>query len=152
MGSLASELRPIAASVAAAPRVYVDANVPSGARSRSCAACSGGTPCSCLRTPDLRRASDREHFRRARDLGRTLVTLDCDFLDERRFPACCSPGVVVCRAPDEPALKRLLKHLDRGVLRVDPGVALPLRGRTLALTADVAAPGPARRRRRSRRR
>jgi predicted nuclease of predicted toxin-antitoxin system len=35
---------------------------------------------------DLRRARDIEHFRLARQLGRTLVTLDRDYLDDRLFP------------------------------------------------------------------
>ena len=36
--------------------------------------------------PDLRRARDIEHYRLARQLRRTLITLDRDYLDDRRFP------------------------------------------------------------------
>ena len=39
-----------------------------------------------LEEPELRRASDRDHFGRALELGRTLITLDHDFFDDRRFP------------------------------------------------------------------
>ena len=35
---------------------------------------------------DLRRAPDRRHFVLARQLGRTLVTLDRDYLDDRCYP------------------------------------------------------------------
>ena len=58
----------------------------------------------------LRRAPDAEHFRLALEFGRTLITLDYDFWDERRFPMASSPGVIVCSAPDEPALMRLLQY------------------------------------------
>ena len=60
-----------------------------------------------LEHDDLRRAADVEHFRRALDLGRTLITLDHDFFDDRRFPLESSPGVVVCSAPDETGLHPL---------------------------------------------
>ena len=63
-----------------------------------------------LEHDDLRRAPDVEHFRRARDLGRTLITLDHDFFDDRRFPPLDSPGVIVCSAPDEAGLVRLLQY------------------------------------------
>ena len=66
-----------------------------------------------LEHDDLRRAADAEHFRRALELGRTLITLDHDFFDDRRFPLESSPGVIVCSAPDETGLIRLLRHLDQ---------------------------------------
>ena len=44
-----------------------------------------------LEHDDLRRARDDEHFHRALDLGRTLITLDHDFLDDRRFPPTIEP-------------------------------------------------------------
>jgi predicted nuclease of predicted toxin-antitoxin system len=138
MGSLSSELRPIAAELAAAPRVYVDANLPLGLVEFMRRTLRWDV-LFVLEDPELRRASDREHFRRARDLGRTLITLDHDFFDERRFPPADSPGVVVCTAPDEPALKRLLIHLDVTTLRADPPVELPLRGRTIEITPAAIA-------------
>src|SRR5512144_1216706 len=100
MGSLSSELRPIAAELAEAPRVYVDANLPWGAVGYMRQTLRWDV-LFVLEDPDLRRARDVEHFQRALDLGRTLITLDHDFLDTRRFPASASPGVVICTAPDE---------------------------------------------------
>ena len=50
---------------------------------------------------DLRRARDIEHYRLARQLGRTLVTLDRDYLDDRQFPPEEGAGVIVFCAPDE---------------------------------------------------
>ena len=55
---------------------------------------------------DLRRATDGVHFRLARQLRRTLVTLDRDYLDDRRFPAAESGGVLVLSAPHEDGLLR----------------------------------------------
>jgi hypothetical protein len=133
VGSLASELRPIAAQLSAAPRVYVDANVPWGVvlfmRQEL-----GWDVLFVLEDPQLRRAPDRDHFRRALDLARTLITLDHDFFDDRRFPLASSPGVVVCSAPNEEGLKRLLKDLDERVLRADPSADLPLRGKKVDLS------------------
>jgi Domain of unknown function (DUF5615) len=110
--------------------VYVDANIPIGV-----VACMRQTlrwdVFFVLEDPAIRRAPDTEHFRRALDLGRTLITLDHDFLDDRRFLPALSPGVIVCSAPDEAALKRLLAKLDREILRTDPPVDLPLRGRKI---------------------
>lgn len=65
----------------------------------------------------MRRLSDVEHFRTAQRLSRTLVTLDRDYLDDRRFPVerCC--GVLVLSAADEAGLMRLLSRLDRRVFR-----------------------------------
>ena len=50
---------------------------------------------------DLRRARDIEHYRLARQLRRTLVTLDRDYLDDRRFPPAESGGVLVILRADE---------------------------------------------------
>jgi predicted nuclease of predicted toxin-antitoxin system len=135
MGSLASELRPIAAELAAAPRVYVDANIPWGAVTFMRHDLHWDA-LFVLEESALRRAKDLEHFHRALDLGRTLVTLDHDFFDARRFPPIVSPGVVVCTAPDERALKRLLKQLDQ-MLRSAESVELPLRGQVIELTPVV---------------
>ena len=40
------------------------------------------------------------HFRLARQLRRTLITFDRDYLDARRFPTRESAGVLVLTAPD----------------------------------------------------
>lgn len=132
MGTLASELRPIAAGQASGPRVYADANVPSGVvdlmRRRL-----GWDVLFVLEEPELRRAADRTHFERARDLGRTLVTLDRDFLDALRFPPPMSPGVFVLVAPDERGLAQLVEEIDRA-LRHRRDDLLPFAGEILERT------------------
>jgi hypothetical protein len=136
MGTLASELRPIAADLAARPRVYADANLPAGLVG-SLRQDLDWDVLFVLEHDDLRRASDVAHYRRAFDLGRTLITLDRDFFDNRRFPPELSPGVVVCWAPDESGLLRLLRTFDRTVFRADLAATQPLRGRKLALTTGA---------------
>jgi hypothetical protein len=91
-----------------------------------------------LEEPDWRRASDRDHYGRALELGRTLITLDQDFFDNRRFPPDSSPGVLICFAPDETGLVRILRHVDRAIFRPAGPAVLPLRGRKMQLTMDVA--------------
>ena len=61
-----------------------------------------------LEEDDLRRAPDVKHYRLAQQLRRTLVTLDRDYLDDRRFPPAESGGVLVDQAPDERQLSALL--------------------------------------------
>jgi predicted nuclease of predicted toxin-antitoxin system len=148
VGSLTSELRPIAADLAAAPRVYADANLPRGAIAFMRQGL-GWDVLAVIEEPDLRRAADREHFARARDLGRTLITLDRDFLDSRRFRAADSPGVLICTAPDEARLTRLLQYVDREVLR-RPSADLPLLGQITELTMEVLVTPPAAKRRKRR--
>jgi len=130
MRTLASGLRPIAAELAAVPRVYVDANVPNGtvAFMRQTL---GWDALFVLEHDDLRRAPDVVHYAQARELGRTLITLDRDFFDDVRFPPAVSPGVVVCSAPDERALRTLLARLDAETLRAGPQ---PLLGQKLGLS------------------
>jgi hypothetical protein len=133
MGTLASELRPIAADLSPRPRVYADANLPAGLVD-ALRHHLGWDVLFVVEHDDLRRAPDLTHYHRARELGRTLITLDRDFFDNRRFPPDLSPGVVVCRAPDERGLLRLLRDLDETVFRSAPTADLPLRGRKLELT------------------
>ena len=95
--------------------------------------------------PAWRRATDLAHFHRARDLRRTLVTLDHDFLEDRRFPPVDSPGVIVLNGPDDRALRKLLSQVD-AYLRRCPIVA-PLAGRKLCLhpgwtPPSALGPGP----------
>jgi hypothetical protein len=151
VGTLASELRPLVAGENAAPRIYADANLPWGAivlMRREL----GWDVLFVLEHDELRRAPDREHFIRARELGRTLITLDRDFGDSRRFPPALSPGVVICSAPDEAALGRLLRHVDRTIVRAAGASDPPLAGRTVALTVDVLSVSGRRRSGRSRQR
>ena len=60
---------------------------------------------------DLRRARDGEHYRLARQLRRTLITLDRDYLDDRKFPPRESGGVLVLTAPEQKGLAVLLARL-----------------------------------------
>ena len=138
MGTLASELSPHVDRAALEPRVYVDANVPL----RIVQAMRGRLKWDVLYVmehDDLRRATDGAHFRLARQLRRTLVTLDRDYLDDHLFPAAESGGVVVLSAPREDGLLRILTRVDRDLLRgagdADPG-SLPLEGRKLHLHVD----------------
>ena len=80
---------------------------------------------------DLRRAPDLQHYRLARQLGRTLVTLDRDYNDDRRFPPAESPGVIVFSAPDEHWLRTLSKNADRALFRVEGASPRPLEGRKI---------------------
>ena len=133
MRTLARALQPIAAELAGVPRVYVDANIPAGLVSMMRLEL-GWDVLFVLEHDDLRRARDAEHFTLARDVGRTLVTLDRDFADPSRFPPAESPGVVICSAPDERALARVLRRVDRTLLRAT-GPA-PLLGRVIKATCD----------------
>ena len=136
MGTLASGLRPIAEELAGAPRVYVDANLPAGtvlAMRREL----GWDVLFVMEHDDLRRAPDAEHYRRARDLGRTLITLDRDFLDNRRFPLDESPGVIVMFAPDEDGLIALLTRVDREMLRTGLGEPLSLNGQKIQVVPEI---------------
>jgi predicted nuclease of predicted toxin-antitoxin system len=129
MGTLFSELGPLRTAQARGPLVYADANVPapmvSFMRDRLL-----WDVLHVVDEPAWRRATDLEHFRRARDLHRTIVTLDHDFLEDRRFPPVESPGVIVFSAPDDRALRKLLAEVDtflRGRRSVPPLAGLKLR-------------------------
>ena len=132
MGTLWSELGPVADAVAERPRVYADANVPSGIV-RFMREQLRWDVLSVMEHPDLRRARDAEHYRLARQLRRTLVTLDRDYLDDRRFPPERGSGVLVMAAPDERGLSALLTRLDEQLFT---GAPLPLDGRKLHAHPD----------------
>lgn len=135
MGTLWSELGPVAASVTHRPRIYADANVPAGIVSFMRDTLKWDV-LFVMDQPDLRRARDIEHFRLARQLRRTLVTLDRDYLDDRQFPPAEGSGVLVMAAPDERGLAALLKRLDTHLFAVD---VLPLDGRKLHAHSDWQA-------------
>ena len=116
MGTLASELGGHAGRVSGQPRVYVDANVPAGLVSFMRQVLQWDV-LFVLEHEDLRRARDGEHYRLARQLRRTLITQDRDYLDDRKFPPEQSGGVLVLWAPVEKGLMVLLKRVDREVLR-----------------------------------
>jgi Domain of unknown function (DUF5615) len=134
MGTLASELEPHAGRIAAQPRMYVDANVPSGAVTFMRGVLKWDV-LHVIEEADLRRASDLEHFRLARQLGRTLITLDRDYLDATRFPPAEGGGVLVVTAPDDIRLKALLKRF-HAFIQVEQGHERPLEGRTLHIHVD----------------
>jgi hypothetical protein len=127
MGTLWSELAPVADDVAEGPRIYADANVPAGLVGYMRSAL-GWDVLFVIEHADLRRARDIEHFRLARQLRRTLVTLDRDYLDDRDFPPSETSGVLVISAPNEIGLQKLLKRVDVELFRPtgDAIVALPL--------------------------
>jgi hypothetical protein len=130
MGTLSSELGPHAARIADEPRIYADANIPNGVVEYMRLQL-GWDVLFVLEHDDLRRASDLHHYRLARQLGRTLVTLDRDYTDDRRFPPSESPGVIIFSAPDERWLRKLLRASDRKVFRAQGALAVPLEGRKL---------------------
>ena len=153
MGTLASELGLHVERRAGAPRIYVDANMPA----RLVAFMRTSLHWDVLfviEHDDLRRARDGEHYRLARQLRRTLITLDRDYLDDRKFPADESGGVVVLMAPEENGYIKLLRRLDAEIFRASgpsapgaaaaPESALPLEGRKLHVHVDwTGAAGPA---------
>jgi hypothetical protein len=144
MGSLSSELAALAERHAGRPRVYADANLPAGIvafmRTRL-----KWDVFFVMEHDELRRAPDAEHFRRARDMRRTLVSLDHDYLDDRRFPPSRTAGVLVLNAPDERLLARLLTRLDRRLFGpCAAGGLLPLDKRKLDANLDwTGDPHPA---------
>ena len=164
MRTIASELGPQVERLSDQPRIYADANVPAGViahmRNRL-----GWDVFAVIEHDDLRRASDVEHYRLARQLQRTLVSLDRDYFDEPRFPTPDSGGVIVLSAPNERGLTKLLSKIDRAYFRRPgrrgaraPVVAPPLVGQKLEVHPDWQTTEPAsaaksqRRPRRSRKR
>jgi hypothetical protein len=134
MRTLWSELGPVAEAVAARPRVYADANVPAGLVNYMRTDLRWDVLW-VLEHDDLRRARDAAHYRLARQLRRTLVTLDRDYLDDGAFPPAEGSGVLVVTAPDTRAQADLLSRID-GALFQASGRALPLEGRKLHAHTD----------------
>jgi hypothetical protein len=132
MRTLSSELAEYAARVSGHPRVYVDANVSAGLVAFMRTSLHWDV-LFVMEDETLRRAPDIEHYRLARELGRTLITLDRDYLDDGRFPLTSSGGVLVLSAPEVRGFKALLTRLDREVLAHGPS---PLTGRKLHVHVD----------------
>ena len=140
MGTLASELGPHVERTATQPRIYVDANMPA----RLVTFMRDDLHWDVLfvmEHDDLRRARDGEHYRLARQLRRTLITLDRDYLDDRKFPRDESGGVIVLMAPEEAGYVKLLRRLDAEIFRgaparSEPSERLPLEGRKLHVHVD----------------
>ena len=138
MRTLSDALAPHATRIANQPRVYVDANLPAGL----VAFMRDNLKWDVLfviEHDDLRRARDDEHYVMARQLRRTLITLDRDYLDDRKFPPGESGGVLVLTAPDQRGYADLLARLDREVFRTPLAAdrpSAPLAGRKLHLHVD----------------
>lgn len=130
MGTLSSELAPLVAGKATEPRVYADANMPNGIVGFMRNELRWDV-LFVLEHEDLRRARDIEHYRLARQLGRTLLTQDRDYIDDAGFPPQEGAGVIVLSAPDEPRLRLLLAEVDQTVFRADGAGPLPLAGRKM---------------------
>ena len=111
MGTLASELGPHVERIQETPRVYVDANVPAGLVGYMRQTLHWDV-LFVVEHDDLRRARDGEHYRLAKQLRRTLITLDRDYLDDKKFPMDESGGVIVLMAPEERGYLNILKRLD----------------------------------------
>lgn len=158
MGTLSSELASHAERLSPQPRIYADANVPAGIVSYMRIVLQWDV-LFVLEDEGLRRAPDVKHYQLAHQLRRTLVTLDRDYLDDRRFPPQGGSGVLIVSAPDERQLTALLDRVDRSLFRPDPGdpgdpgeprnddavvpAALPLVGRKLHVHTDWGRDGEA---------
>jgi hypothetical protein len=123
MGTLASELGPRIEQGAAQPRIYADANLPVGIVSFMRTELKWDV-FFVLEHDDLRRARDTEHYRLARQLRRTLVSLDRDYFDDKVFPRAESGGVLVMSAPDEDRLRILLLQVNRVLFNGAPAASL----------------------------
>lgn len=137
MGTLASELA-AHADRTARPRVYADANVPARLVAFMRETLDWDV-LFVLEDPELRRASDLRHFRLAQQLRRTLITIDRDYLDDRRFPPGETAGVLVVSAPDDRQFSALFARIHRVLFEPPDGVerqALPLEGRKLEAHTD----------------
>jgi hypothetical protein len=137
MGTLASELGAHAARIAGQPRVYVDANI----SARLVAFMRSELQWDVLfvmEHDDLRRAPDGDHYRLARELRRTLISFDRDYLDDRKFPLAESGGVLVMTAPEEHGYMKLLTRLDAELFQQE---GLPLDGRKLHVHVDWPGTG-----------
>ena len=135
MGTLSSELTHVIVDSGPVPRIYADANIPTGVVEFMRNGL-GWDVFFVLEHDDIRRAADLVHFRLARQLGRTLVTLDRDYVDDRRFPPSEGAGVIVFSAPDERWLRKLMRQVDRRLFRAAGARALPLEGRKVQWHID----------------
>jgi hypothetical protein len=137
MGTLSTELAPHAEQLSPRPRIYADANVPAGLVGYMRRHLRWDV-LFVLEEDELRRAPDTKHFRLAWQLRRTLVTMDRDYLDDRRFPPHETSGVLVIQAPDHQQLTKLVERIDRALFHPDPdgSAVLPVDGRKLHLHSD----------------
>ena len=135
MGTLFSELAPHAERLTPRPRIYADANVPAGLVEHMRRRLQWDV-LFVLEDEKLRRAPDLAHYRLAQQLRRTLVTMDRDYIDDRRFPPAETCGVLVIQAPDERQLTLLVERIDRSLFPPEEAALLPVAGRKLHLHTD----------------
>ena len=135
MGTLSTELAPHADRLTPRPRIYADANVPAGLVAHMRSRLQWDV-LFVLEEDDLRRAADVRHYQLAHQLHRTLVTMDRDYLDDRRFPPDESGGVLVINAPNERELSALVDRIDRQLFQGDDVAPLPIACRKLQLNTD----------------
>ena len=137
MGTLSTELAPHAQRLTPRPRIYADANVPAGLVAYMRATLDWDV-LFVIEDEELRRAPDVKHYRLAQQLQRTLITMDRDYLDDRRFPPEESGGVLVIQAPDERQLIGLITRVDRLLFSDgdDLRAPVPLMGQKLQVHTD----------------
>jgi len=135
VGTLFSELAPHAERLTPRPRIYADANVPAGLVEHMLRLLQWYV-LFVLEDEKLRRVPDLAHYRLAQQLRRTLVTMDRDYLDDRRFPPAETCGVLVIQAPDERQLTLLVERIDRSLFPPEEAALLPVAGRKLHLHTD----------------
>ena len=136
MGTLASELGPHAERLTEQTRVYVDANVPAGLVAFMREVLHWDV-LFVIEHDDLRRARDFEHYQLARQLRRTLISFDRDYLDDRKFPPEESGGVIILTAPEERGYIALLKRLNAEVFQPSLSAStIPFQGRKVHVHVD----------------
>ena len=137
MGILSTELASHAERLSPRPRIYADANVPAGLVAYMRTVLDWDV-LFVIEDEDLRRAPDVRHYRLAQQLRRTLITMDRDYLDDRRFPPEEGGGVLVIQAPDERQLFALVKRVDRLLFTeiAEARPTLPLERRKLQVHTD----------------
>jgi hypothetical protein len=138
MGTLSTELAPHAGRLSPRPRIYADANVPAGLVAHMRQRLQWDV-LFVMEEDTLRRAPDERHYRLAAQLHRTLITMDRDYLDDRRFPPLEGSGVLVINAPDGHQLALLVERLDKKLFQTADGSdtdGLPLVGRKLQVNTD----------------
>jgi hypothetical protein len=155
LGTLSSELGAHATRLSPRPRIYVDANVPAPLVTHMRRDLDWDVLW-VIEEDELRRAPDIRHYRLAQQLRRTLVTMDRDYLDDKRFPPAEGGGVLVIQAPNERELFALMDRIDRALFprAVAAGAestdgesggteasALPLAGRKLHVQTDWGRDG-----------
>ena len=158
MGTLSSELTHVIVDSGPVPRIYADANIPTGVV-EFMRNVLGWDVFFVLEHDDIRRAADLIHkiyhnedvgpraiaslatyVQVARDEGATdlaqLRYLDRDYVDDHRFPPSEGAGVIVFSAPDERWLRKLMRQVDRRLFRAAGARALPLEGRKVQWHID----------------